>query len=240
MAGKVPLVLLLHQSPQSSREMEPIIAAWGSRFTLLAPDAPGYGFSQPLLHAGQPMASASIDDFATATLEFADALGLGRFGIYGFHTGASIGVAMAHALPERIAAIAANGLGDPHGRRTGRNTPGIPAALRPSLGREPPGLVVGPDAGANHFLSVARPPGRHAHGFRHAASGPPASGAAGVPGCRRSLSRGLRCGLQWSRGTPPARHGCAAAGHCVGTGSARRASRPDQGTLRHRAHGTRQ
>jgi len=108
--GRGPAVLLLHQSPQSSREMEPIIAAWGSRFTLIAPDAPGYGFSQPLLHAGQPVSAASIDDFAAATLEFADALGLPRFGIYGYHTGASIGVALAQRCPGRVAAVAANGL----------------------------------------------------------------------------------------------------------------------------------
>ena len=45
-----------------------------------------------------------------ATLEFVDALGIGRFGIYGFHTGASIGTALAQARPDRVAAVAANGL----------------------------------------------------------------------------------------------------------------------------------
>ena len=108
--GQGPVVLLLHQSPQSSLEMEPLIEAWGRNFTLIAPDSPGYGWSQPLQRAGQPAATASIDDFATATLEFADALRLGRFGIYGFHTGASIGVALADACPARVAAVAANGL----------------------------------------------------------------------------------------------------------------------------------
>ncbi len=108
--GQGPAVLLLHQSPQSSREMAPIIEAWGSRFTLIAPDAPGYGFSQPLRTAGQPWTAASIDDFAVATLEFADTLCLKRFGVYGYHTGASIGVALAQDFPERVAAVAANGL----------------------------------------------------------------------------------------------------------------------------------
>jgi pimeloyl-ACP methyl ester carboxylesterase len=89
--------------------MEPLIATWGRTFTLIAPDSPGYGFSQPLQKAGQPVTSATIDDFAAATLEFADALGVGRFGIYGLHTGASIGVAMAHRFPARVAAVAANG-----------------------------------------------------------------------------------------------------------------------------------
>ncbi|MDH5254777.1 MAG: alpha/beta fold hydrolase [Gammaproteobacteria bacterium] len=108
--GRGPVVLLLHQSPQSSREMEPLIEAWGHAFTLLAPDSPGYGFSQPLQRAGQPVASATMEDFATATLEFVDALGVGRFGIYGFHTGASIGTALAWAHPDRVVAVAANGL----------------------------------------------------------------------------------------------------------------------------------
>jgi len=108
--GRGPVVLLLHQSPQSSREMEPLIAAWGGSFTLIAPDSPGYGCSTPLLREGRPVATATMDDFATATLEFADALGLGRFGIYGFHTGASIGTALAAAHPARISALAANGL----------------------------------------------------------------------------------------------------------------------------------
>jgi pimeloyl-ACP methyl ester carboxylesterase len=108
--GRGPVVLLLHQSPQSSREMEPLIAAWGHAFTLIAPDSPGYGFSQPLQRAGQPMTGASMEDFATATLEFVDALGIGRFGIYGFHTGASIGTALAEARPDRVAAVVANGL----------------------------------------------------------------------------------------------------------------------------------
>ena len=109
-AGTGPAVLLLHQSPQSSREMEPLMAAWSSHFTLFAPDSPGYGLSDPLAPDGEPVVQASIDDFAEATFEFADALGLGRFGIYGFHTGASIGAGMAHARPGRVTALAANGL----------------------------------------------------------------------------------------------------------------------------------
>jgi len=108
--GQGPAVLLLHQSPQSSREMEPLIEAWGHAFTLVAPDTPGYGHSEPLQLAGGPAATATIQDFAAATLEFADVLGLGRFGIYGYHTGASIGTALAAAHPDRVTAVAANGL----------------------------------------------------------------------------------------------------------------------------------
>jgi pimeloyl-ACP methyl ester carboxylesterase len=108
--GQGPVVLLLHQSPQSSREMEPLIQAWGATFTLIAPDSPGYGFSEPLRRNGQPATTATMDEFAAATLEFADALSLGQFGIYGFHTGASIGLALAQRVPDRVAALAGNGL----------------------------------------------------------------------------------------------------------------------------------
>lgn len=107
--GRGPVVLLLHQSPQSSREMEPLIAAWGHAFTLIAPDSPGYGFSEPLRFAAGRSAEATIDDFARAILEFVTALGVGRFGVYGFHTGASIGAALAEASPDRVAAVACNG-----------------------------------------------------------------------------------------------------------------------------------
>src|SRR5690606_9825364 len=80
-AGTGPAILLLHQSPQSSTEMEPLMADWGRHFTLIAPDSPGYGWSDPLATK-----AASLADFADATLSFADAIGLRRFGVYGFHT----------------------------------------------------------------------------------------------------------------------------------------------------------
>jgi pimeloyl-ACP methyl ester carboxylesterase len=104
-AGSGPALLLLHQSPQSSRELEPLLAAWGDHFTCLAPDSPGYGCSDPL-----GLAAATLDDFAAAVIEFCDAIGVVRAGVYGFHTGGMIGIALGHRHPERIAAVAANGV----------------------------------------------------------------------------------------------------------------------------------
>lgn len=104
-AGRGPLVLMLHQSPQSSREMIPLMQAWAGDFTLVAPDSPGYGWSDPL-----PGDALTLHDFATATLEFADAIGAARFGIYGYHTGSSIGLLLAARNPGRVSAVAANGL----------------------------------------------------------------------------------------------------------------------------------
>lgn len=104
-AGNGPALLLLHQSPQSSRELEPLLAAWGDCFTCLAPDTPGYGCSDPL-----GVAEASLDDFAAAVVEFCDAVGVVRAGVYGFHTGGMIGIALGHRYPARIAAVACNGV----------------------------------------------------------------------------------------------------------------------------------
>ena len=103
--GSGPALLLLHQSPQSSREFEGLMQAWGESFTVLAPDSPGYGKSDPL-----GVNQAGLEDFATATAEFTAAIGLQRFGIYGYHTGSGIAVALAHQYPERVSAIACNGL----------------------------------------------------------------------------------------------------------------------------------
>ncbi len=104
-AGNGPAVLLLHQSPQSSREMLDLMARWALHFTVIAPDSPGYGQSDPLVTP-----APSIADFAAATGEFADAIGLRRFGVYGHHTGASVGLWLAVAYPGRVSALAANGL----------------------------------------------------------------------------------------------------------------------------------
>lgn len=104
-AGSGPLCVMLHQSPQSSRELVPLLAAWGDDYTVIAPDSPGYGQSDPL-----GVAEATLDDFAEATIELLDALGVGRFGVYGFHTGGMIGIALADRYPERVTAVACNGV----------------------------------------------------------------------------------------------------------------------------------
>ncbi len=104
-AGSGPALLLLHQSPQSSREFEGLMQTWGDSFTVVAPDSPGYGKSDPL-----GVAQAGLEDFATAIAEFTAAIGLQRFGIYGYHTGSGMAVALAHQYPERVSAIACNGL----------------------------------------------------------------------------------------------------------------------------------
>jgi pimeloyl-ACP methyl ester carboxylesterase len=103
-AGRGPCVILLHQSPMSSRDVLPMMGRLSDRFTCIAPDTPGYGLSDPF---GPP--EVTMEAVAEAVVEFADALGIGRFAVYGFHTGAMIGVAVGHQYPERVTGVAANG-----------------------------------------------------------------------------------------------------------------------------------
>jgi pimeloyl-ACP methyl ester carboxylesterase len=102
--GTGPVVLCLHQSPLSSRDMLATMERWKKHFTCIAPDTPGFGLSTPL-----GVDHAEADDFAEAVIEFMDALGIDRAAAYGFHTGAMITGALAARYPERVTCGAANG-----------------------------------------------------------------------------------------------------------------------------------
>lgn len=103
-AGEGPAVLLLHQSPVSSAEYEHLMAQWGGDFTLIAPDTPGFGLSDPL-----PGEAPLIAPYATAVAEFLDAIGIRRCGVYGTHTGAMIAAEFARAFPDRCEVCVLNG-----------------------------------------------------------------------------------------------------------------------------------
>ena len=105
-AGDGPALVLLHQSPQSSLEYVPLMKEWGRHFTVIAPDTPGYGSSDPAEGADLAMA-----DFADCVAEFIRALGIGKTGLYGFHTGAAMAVETAARHPGLVTAVAVNGYG---------------------------------------------------------------------------------------------------------------------------------
>jgi len=101
-----PAAVLLHGSPQSSRALAGLgeaVAAAG--LTAIMPDTPGAGHSEALAKA--PL---KIADLAAALAEFVDALGLGRFALYGTHTGAAIACAFAARYPGRVTALVLDGL----------------------------------------------------------------------------------------------------------------------------------
>ncbi|WP_448586924.1 alpha/beta fold hydrolase [Thermaurantiacus sp.] len=103
-AGNGPPVLLVHQSPRSSAEYVPLMARWAGQFTVIAPDTPGFGDSQPL-----PLARPECEDYADAVVAFLDALGLSQVAAYGFHSGAIILVTAARRHPARFSALACGG-----------------------------------------------------------------------------------------------------------------------------------
>ena len=102
-AGKGPAVVMLHQSPKSSWDMLPAMMRWAEHFTVIAPDTPGYGLSDPI---GTDL---EMEDFGEAVVEFLDALGIERTGLYGFHTGAGMAMEVARQVPDRIAGVVSNG-----------------------------------------------------------------------------------------------------------------------------------
>lgn len=102
-AGSGPPLLMVHQSPRSSAEYEPLIEKWAAHFTCIAPDTPGFGQSDPL--PGNP----DIGDFSAALVEFLDALGIRQTAAYGFHSGGIILVGAVKRHPARFTALATGG-----------------------------------------------------------------------------------------------------------------------------------
>lgn len=103
-AGHGPPLLVLHQSPTSSAEMADSVLAFAPHFTVIAPDTPGYGLSEPLALPQPEMA-----DYAEALAGLLDALGIARCGLYGTHTGAMIAAEFARRFPARTAAAVLDG-----------------------------------------------------------------------------------------------------------------------------------
>ncbi len=103
-AGSGPAILLLHQSPQTSRTMLPWIERLATKYAVFAPDTPGFGASNPL-----PMLQPTIPDFAAALAKFVDALGIQKVLVYGVHTGAVTGLRFALDHPQRVAALVCDG-----------------------------------------------------------------------------------------------------------------------------------
>jgi pimeloyl-ACP methyl ester carboxylesterase len=92
--GSGPAIVLLHDSPRSSRLHIDTMRALGCRFRVYALDTPGYGNSAPL---GLP--SPTIDDFAAALGDALAALGLQQAPLYATHTSAKIALAYAASQP---------------------------------------------------------------------------------------------------------------------------------------------
>lgn len=103
-AGSGPPVFLLHASPGSSASMTAVMGRLATDFTVIAPDTPGNGQSEPL-----PLDDPRMGDYADALAALMTALGIAKAGIYGSYTGAGCALEMSRRHPDRVSVAIVNG-----------------------------------------------------------------------------------------------------------------------------------
>jgi pimeloyl-ACP methyl ester carboxylesterase len=111
-----PTVLLLHGFPTSSFMFRELIPRLAHRFRVVAPDLPGFGFTEV---PAKRRYIYTFDAIAKTIDAFTEALNLNHFAMYVFDYGAPTGFRLASAHPERVTAIVSQngnayeeGLGD--------------------------------------------------------------------------------------------------------------------------------
>ena len=103
-AGQGPVLLLLHASPGSSKQLEGLITQLSGRFRVIAPDTPGNGDSPPLT-----LEKPTIADYSALILELLDALEIATVCVYGSHTGACLASELALLAPDRVERVIQDG-----------------------------------------------------------------------------------------------------------------------------------
>lgn len=96
---RLPTLLLLHGFPSSSHMFRHLMPALAATFHLVAPDYPGFGFSEFPPRDGFDYSFAGYADLIGA---FADSIGITRFGLYIQDYGAPIGLRLALTRPSAI------------------------------------------------------------------------------------------------------------------------------------------
>jgi len=111
-----PVVLLLHGFPASSFQYRELIPRLADHYRVIAPDLPGFGFTEVPADRGYVY---TFDAIAKTIDAFTDALDLKQYALYVFDYGAPTGLRLAMAHPERVTAIVSQngnayeeGLGD--------------------------------------------------------------------------------------------------------------------------------
>ena len=97
-----PTLLLLHGFPSSSHMFRDLIPLLADRYHVVAPDLPGFGFSDV---PDRARFKYTFDALANVIDRFTTGIGLARYAIYMFDYGAPVGFRLALAHPERITAI---------------------------------------------------------------------------------------------------------------------------------------
>jgi len=138
-----PVILLLHGYPTSSHMFRHLMPRLASSFRLIAPDLPGFGFTEV---PSERQYRYTFDNLGVTINAFVEALNLKRYAIYVFDYGAPSGFRLAVAHPERVTAIISqngnayvDGLGDawdPIKKYWKEPTPANREALRGFIGLE--------------------------------------------------------------------------------------------------------
>lgn len=100
--ANAPVILLLHGYPTSSFMFRNLIPLLATKYHVIAPDLPGFGFSDA---PGRKEFAYTFDHLAATMQGFIDSLQLSRFALYIFDYGAPVGLRLALANPEKITAI---------------------------------------------------------------------------------------------------------------------------------------
>lgn len=103
--GQGPAVILMHGSPGNAWLVKPLAERLMAHFSVYAFDTPGFGGSDSL-----PEHVESVAQLADAYREILDGLGLDRVLVYGTHSGAAIGLELAHRHAVRVAGFVLEGV----------------------------------------------------------------------------------------------------------------------------------
>jgi pimeloyl-ACP methyl ester carboxylesterase len=101
-ARNAPSLLLPHGYPCSSYQYRRLLPALADRWHVLAPDYPGFGYSDT---PDPSEFGYDFDAYATFLEGFAAAQGLERYALYLHDYGSQIGLRLAIRAPERVAAL---------------------------------------------------------------------------------------------------------------------------------------
>ncbi|GAM35152.1 hydrolase [Talaromyces pinophilus] len=93
-------ILLLHGFPSSSHQYRNLIPLLASRYRVVAPDLPGFGFTET-----PASFKYTFETLANTMAEFLDELSISKFSIYIFDYGAPVGLRLALERPNDIEAI---------------------------------------------------------------------------------------------------------------------------------------
>jgi pimeloyl-ACP methyl ester carboxylesterase len=99
---QAPAVLLLHGFPTSSHMFRNLIPQLASDYHVVAPDLPGFGFSDAPDHK---TFHYTFDHLAEIIGSLVEQIGLKRFAVYVFDYGAPIGFRLALRHPDRVSAL---------------------------------------------------------------------------------------------------------------------------------------